>query len=170
MCPQIEEYIKASGISYTFLRPVAFYDNFPVAPSFLRFLAVGAFFALAGWKPVQFIACADIGIFAAKALLEPTSDTYRNTSLDLTAGEFDLEDARRAYAAAQGGRVPWFASYFPSQLVYIIPYDFKQMMLYFRNHGYQATQKDVEALKRIHPGLLSFEDWVRQNSDSEKKE
>jgi len=91
-------------------------------------MLIGAFFALSSWKPVQFVAVEDIGIIAAKALLSPNSDTYKNRKIDITAGEYGLTETLDAYEKAQGAR-PWIASLLPTWLVYALPYDFKQMML-----------------------------------------
>jgi len=158
---QVEKHLIASGLSYTILRPVAFMDNFPAEAGFKRFMTVGAFYAFSAWKPYQFIACEDIGIFGAKALLDPINSSFANKTIDLSAGEYTFEQVREAYAKAQG-QIPWFASLFPSQLVYILPYDLKMMMFYFRQGGYPKV--DIPALKRAHPDLLSLEGWVRKNS------
>ena len=90
-------------------------------------MTVGAFYAFSAWKAYQFIACEDIGIFGAKALLDPENSSFANKTIDLSAGEYTFEQVREAYAQAQG-QAPWFASLFPSQLVYILPYDLKMMM------------------------------------------
>jgi hypothetical protein len=145
-------------------------------------MTVGAFYAFSAWKPYQFIACEDIGIFGAKALLDPINSSFANKTIDLSAGEYTFEQVREAYAKAQG-QIPWFASLFPSQLVYILPYDLKMMMFCrhllqvyvtcasadtlstwpdFRQGGYPKV--DIPALKRAHPDLLSLEGWVRKNS------
>lgn len=125
---QIEKHLIASGIPYTILRPVAFMDNFPATPGFQRFMTVGAFYAFTAQKPYQFIACEDIGIFGAKALLDPQSSTFKNQTIDLSTGEYTLPQVRQAFTKAQG-QEPWFASWLPSQMVYLLPYDLKMMML-----------------------------------------
>ena len=74
------------------------------------------------------IAVEDIGIFGSKALLDPEDQRFKNQTIDLSVGEYDHEDIRKAYGKASGG-VPWVATYLPTQLVYLLPYDFKKMML-----------------------------------------
>jgi len=154
---KIERHLKAAGMSYTILRPVAFMDNFPKQAGVFRFMAVGLFFSMAGSKPQQFIAVEDIGIVAGKALSSPDDSTFKNTTIDLSAGEYSLEDVRAAYTKAQG-REPWFAYYAPKMVRNLLPYDFKQMMIYFDQHGYPKT--NIDELRRIHPGLLSFQRWI----------
>jgi uncharacterized protein YbjT (DUF2867 family) len=125
--PQVEQYLHESKLSHTILRPVAFFDNFPLAPSFTRFMAIGAFFSLAGSKPVQFIAVEDIGVIAGKALLNPEAPEFHNKTIPLGAGEYGLGDVERAIEKAQGHR-PWVARYFPKIMRRVIPHDFAEMM------------------------------------------
>lgn len=91
-------------------------------------MAVGAFFALAGGAPVAFISTTDIGVFAAKALLDPKDSRFANTKIDLSVGEYNLDGVSKAIENAQG-YTPWLARYTPKLLRSIIPYDFRQMMI-----------------------------------------
>jgi len=83
-------------------------------------------FAAASWKKIAFIACEDIGVFAAKALLDPSDKRFHNQTIDLSAGEYGIEDVSEAIRKSQG-YVPWLAWYAPSFIRRIMPYDFKQM-------------------------------------------
>lgn len=164
---QIENYLKESGLGYTILRPVAFMDNFPAEPSFVLSLALGAFYAMAGWRDVQLVSCDDIGAVASKALLDPEAKEFKNKTIDLSAGAYTADNALDAYEKVHGAR-PWIASWFPSWFVYLIPYDFKQMMFYFRNPGYPKV--DIQGLKKIQPGLQSMQDYVASKSGKLKQQ
>ena len=83
-------------------------------------------FAAASWKKIAFIACEDIGVFAAKALQNSTDDRFKNKTIDLSAGEYGIEDVSDAIHKSQG-YVPWLAWYAPTLIRKIMPYDFKQM-------------------------------------------
>jgi hypothetical protein len=102
-------------------------DNFPAGPGFVRFLLVGMFFAAAGNKAVGFIATEDIGVFAGKALLKPEDAEFKNTTIDLSAGAYDLNGVSRAIEKAQG-YTPWLARYTPTFVRNLLPHDFKEMM------------------------------------------
>lgn len=104
-------------------------DNFPISPSLTRFLGIGIFYAAAGHKPVHLISVKDIGIIAAKALSHPDDPAFRNTTIDLSAGAYGLEDVRKGYQAAQGGGAPWFASWVPTGVRRLFPHDFREMMI-----------------------------------------
>jgi hypothetical protein len=139
-------------------------------------MIVGMFFSAAGGKSVAFIATEDIGVFAGKALLKPDDPAFKNTKIDLAAGSYDINDVSRAVEKAQG-HTPWFARYTPTAIRNLLPHDFKEMMKcrsgplsfvrcadasVFDNTGYPAI--DVDALRQIHPDLMSFEDWFRKNA------
>ncbi|WRT70446.1 uncharacterized protein IL334_007444 [Kwoniella shivajii] len=157
---KVESSLKASGLSYTILRPAAFMDNFPVNSGFARFMLVGAFYAALGWGKCQLIAVEDIGVFAGKALLNTKDDTYRNKTIDLAAGNYAFEDIRHAILKSQG-YTPWLASLLPTFIRNLLPHDFREMMYFFATEGYPPV--DANKLRSIHPQLLSLEDYFREN-------
>jgi uncharacterized protein YbjT (DUF2867 family) len=59
----IEEYLRSSGISYTILRPVSFYENFPSTSGVNTFFILGLFNAALAGKKLQFVSVRDIGKF-----------------------------------------------------------------------------------------------------------
>jgi hypothetical protein len=90
-------------------------------------MIIGMFFAAAGSKPVAFIATEDIGVFASQALLKPDDSRFKNKTIDLTAGSYDINDVSRAIEKAQG-YTPWLARYTPTAIRNLLPHDFKMMM------------------------------------------
>ena len=88
---------------------------------------VGLLFAAAGFKSLQFIAVEDIGVFGGKALLSPEESDFKNTTIDLSVGDYTLQDVRTAITNAQGGEQPWVVR-FPTFIRRLLPYDFRQMM------------------------------------------
>jgi len=140
-------------------------------------MIIGMFFAAAGSKPVAFIATEDIGVFAGKALLQPEDPRFSNKTIDLAAGSYDIDGVSRAIEKSQG-HTPWLARYTPTAIRNLLPHDFKEMMKCkstFHSHpdqllitpvfdetGYPAN--DIDALRQIHPDLMSFEDWFRKNA------
>ncbi|TYJ52564.1 hypothetical protein B9479_006814 [Cryptococcus floricola] len=162
----VEQYLVSSGIPFTILRPVAFMDNFPTEAGLTRFFVTGLFFSSFGLQKVDLISTSDIGVFAGKALLDPEGPHFRNRILQLSAGTYGLDDFTRAIEKVQG-HTPWFARYGTRWVRSAMPFDFKQMFTFFDDTGYKPT--DVGELRRIHPGLLSLEDWFRENTPQDKK-
>lgn len=158
---KVERSLQASGMSYTILRPVAFMDNFPVAPGFARFMVVGMFYAAIGGRKCQLISVKDIGTFGGMALLDPDSSHFHNAILDLSGGNYDISDVRHAVYAAQAGGQPWFATYTPKLVRRLLPYDFRQMMIYLERVGYPDI--DTAKLREIYPDLMTLEQYFRQD-------
>lgn len=91
-------------------------------------MIIGVFFAIAGGVPVSFISTTDIGVFAAKALLDLQDSKFKNKKIDLAAGDYDLDGVSRAIEKSQG-YAPWLARYTPKMLRSVIPHDFREMMI-----------------------------------------
>ncbi len=88
-------------MSWTILRPTTFMDN--LTPTF-----EGKVFATL-WKgvgstPVQLVAAADIGHFAAAALLSPA--TYSGRSVGIAGDELNFKDAARIFKGTVGVELP----------------------------------------------------------------
>lgn len=179
---EIEQRISKRAFAYsTILRPVAFCDNFPKQSSFASFMTLGLFGAALRGKSLQLVAVRDIGIYAARALLEP--DVYSKKSpIALAGDELTVEQMQDAYANVQGGKRPWKA-WLPSWILYLLPFDIRAMFQvrpipslfrdaitdndepqWFYTDGYTAN---ISALKSEHAGLLTFEGWLREQNKAD---
>jgi hypothetical protein len=143
---QVEEYLRASGLpSYTILRPVSFYENFPSRSGITTFFAFGMFGAALAGKKLQFVSVRDIGkccslhlapecvlitslfrtgYFAAKALEGP--EKYSNRTIPLAGDDLSIPEVQDAYQRANGVR-PWKAPV-PGVVVQWLPYGFRKML------------------------------------------
>ncbi|GAA5880019.1 hypothetical protein JCM8547_004850 [Rhodosporidiobolus lusitaniae] len=157
---KVEEAIKASGIPHTVIAPVAFYDNFPKSSGFPTFAAMGLFDAALYGKKLQMVAADDIGMVAAQAFANPSA--YSGRHIKLAGDDLSMEEVRQAYQRVENKSV-WKA-WMPGFVINLLPYDFKQMMLMFRDKGYSA---DVQALRKEYPGLRTFEQWLREGRKAE---
>jgi NADH dehydrogenase len=82
---QIEEYLKASGLSYTILRPSAFMETHAHLLNGMSILTRGKTSLLGnGTKPRNFIAVRDVAHFAVLALTDPK---LKNRTLELGGPE-----------------------------------------------------------------------------------
>jgi uncharacterized protein YbjT (DUF2867 family) len=151
---EIEQHVQALGLPYTILRPVAFMENY-----FWQRAAItnGTF---SGWglrpdKGIQLIAVEDIGVFVEMALANPAE--YLGRTIELAGDELTepqivatlgkvigrpVQLARRS--APEGGQPT------PEQMA---------MFQFFNGQGYDA---DIPALRKTHPGLRTFEQWLRE--------
>ncbi|KAF3922089.1 hypothetical protein ABW20_dc0109188 [Dactylellina cionopaga] len=154
---EVEKYLIDSGISYMILRPVAFMDNFPEG-GMGRFITLGIFKAFLQGKKVQLTSVKDIGAVAAKAALDP--ENWKGKEVELAGDDKNVGELLDVYEKVQGSR-PW-AAWLPYFILgWMLPMDTFLMFKFFYDDGYRA---DIPGLKKIHPELQSFEDFVREQS------
>jgi uncharacterized protein YbjT (DUF2867 family) len=153
---RIEQHIAKLGLPATILRPVAFMENFATS-AFPLAMFFGMMRATMGaTRKLQLIAVSDIGWFAARALESP--EQYKDRKIAIAGDELNLAEILAAYRRVVGKApavvpVPGFAPRL------MLPKDMYLMLRWFGAAGYSA---DIAAVRREHPGLLTFEAWLRQ--------
>lgn len=158
---KIEDYVLENKIPYTFLRPASFMDNigmdfFPIKNGIIRgFVAVDA--------KVPYIACADIGVFAGIAFEHP--DKFIGKGINLISDFVSGKDLCSILSALRNGeRFRYKAP--PKFLLRILAREFYLMRSYFEKNGRPPYPKEVfqviEECKRIHPNLLSVEEFLKR--------
>jgi uncharacterized protein YbjT (DUF2867 family) len=150
---EVEEHVRASGVPYTVLRPVFFMQNW----EFMREPILGGTLPqpLDPDKPFQMIDAEDIGIFAAMALADP--DKWIGRDVDLAGDELTMPEIAGTFSRVIGRnvdyvQVPWEG--FEEQM----GEEYTVMYRWFNDYGYEAN---VAALRDEHPGLVSFEQYLR---------
>lgn len=151
----IEQYIHTLDAPYTILRPVFFMDNH----NWSRAYILSGTYTGMGLRPekgVQSIAVEDIGVFAALAFADPKN--YLGKTIELAGDELTETQTAETFAKVIGR---------PVQLVppqpgggWASPEEAAAMFNFFNGEGYDA---DIAALRKLHPGLLRFEEYLRKN-------
>jgi uncharacterized protein YbjT (DUF2867 family) len=106
------------------------------------------------------IAIDDIAWFARHIFDHP--DTWRGRSLKILS-----EALTGPEIAATFERVTGVAAEFsdvPLQSIRAIPavgHDLANMFQFFQEYDVIGRERDIAALRRLHPGLMTFEDWLR---------
>ncbi|RSH94641.1 hypothetical protein EHS25_004445 [Saitozyma podzolica] len=150
----VENHIRTLPITWTFLRPVQFMDNWlPDAPGTLKFgrtvlLKYG--FRTHPERKHQLVSARDIGIAGATALNR--SDVYANKEIPLAGDELTMDELEKVHQEVMGGPVEtsmvalaWFARrYVPIA---------RKVMDFFDEQGYHV---DVAKLRDEFPGLEDF--------------
>ncbi|KAK6073675.1 nucleoside-diphosphate-sugar epimerase family protein [Seiridium cupressi] len=165
----IENYLrdvtsKSQGgqqMSWTILRPVAFMDNLAPGMPTKVFLA-----AMNNWlqgKSTQWIACKDIGVFAAKAFDNP--EDWSKRAVGLAGDELTVDQMNSAFEKATGSPVPMAFWFLGSFLTYMVT-ELRLMIGWFADEGYKASIKQRQA---DYPQLLTLEQWLKEESDFAKK-
>jgi uncharacterized protein YbjT (DUF2867 family) len=153
-------------MTYTILRPVAFFEN--LTPDF-----IGKGFS-AMWKqlppkapPLQLVATRDIGIFAAQAFSQIGSstttvpETYRNTVISLAGDALSHEDADKVFRSAFAGRPMPTTFGLVATLLRTMFVELGSMFTWFGEVGYGA---DIERCRALNPRMQNFEAWLKEES------
>ncbi|KAL4886411.1 hypothetical protein BJY04DRAFT_213179 [Aspergillus karnatakaensis] len=150
------EKTKGTGMQYTILRPVAFYEN--LTPDFFGKVFTTSFKSALKGAPLQLIGVSDIGAVAAEVFTNPEEWSGRAISLagdELTYTQF-AETFRRKTGEELTGTFRIAAS-----LLMAMMKDFGYMFRWFHDEGYKA---DVEEVRRVLPGVKDFGSWLESDS------
>lgn len=142
---------RATGLSLTMLRPGAFMENTFDSPRELQGGRLVS--ALAGESFEPLIAVADIGAFAAIAFDDP--ERHRGQSYDLAGDNLTQLGKAALIGRLVGREVPYER----------IPIEQVREFSPSTATALEAIDKtplevDIEGLRAIHPGLLTFEQWM----------
>jgi uncharacterized protein YbjT (DUF2867 family) len=151
---QIEQYIQSLGVPYTILRPVVFMDNYNWSRAYLlngTFTGMG----LRPEKEIQMVAVEDIGAFAALAFAN--RDQYLGKTLELAGDALTEAQIAETFTKVIGRLVNLTP---PSGGGWGDPEERAAGFNFFNGKAYDA---DIPALRKLHPGLLTFEQWLRKN-------
>lgn len=161
----IDQHIRGLGIPATLLRPVSFMENF--LDSAQTIAADGTVANLAAPdQSRQFIAVDDIGAFAALAFGDPAS--YLGTTLELAGDELTYREAAAKIGRALARQVT-YRQLPPGALIQALGEKFADdvhhVIAYHRTpHGERPA--DIRALRARHPGLMSFDAWLRRTGQA----
>jgi uncharacterized protein YbjT (DUF2867 family) len=150
----IEQYIHTLDVPYTILRPVAFMDNH----NWSRAYILSGTYTGMGLRPekgVQSIAVEDIGVFAALAFANPQD--FLGKTIELAGDELTEAQTAEVFSKVIGRPVHLAA---PSGGRRASEEEMVAMFNFFNGQGYDA---DIAALRKLHPGLLTFEQYLRRN-------
>ncbi|ORY47183.1 hypothetical protein BCR35DRAFT_310937 [Leucosporidium creatinivorum] len=153
---EIEEAVKASGLGYAILHPVAFFENFRKEEGWERWLYLGLFEAALKGRKMQMVSTTDIAHFATKAIENPKEIDGR--VIPIAGDDLTIEEACKIYGKVQGGTKVSRAPRWISRIVLaLLPADLRQLLFWFGEVGYKV---DLGAVRKEHEGVRSFEDWL----------
>jgi uncharacterized protein YbjT (DUF2867 family) len=151
---QIEQYIHSLGVPYTILRPVFFMENHNWSRAYIlngTFTGLG----LRPEKEIQSIALEDIGVFAVLAFAN--RDEYLGKTIELAGDALTEAQIAETFIKVVGRPVNLTP---PSGGGWGDPEEGAAAFNFFNGEGYDA---DIPALRKLHTGLLTLEQWLRKN-------
>jgi uncharacterized protein YbjT (DUF2867 family) len=148
---EAERAIRDSGVSLTVLRPTAFMEN--TFDSF-RELQNGALVSTLWAETYEpMIAASDIAAFAAIAFTDP--ERHQGKVYELAGDDLTQADKAALIGRVVGREVP-YVGITVEQIAQESPTTAKMIALINENR----IPVDIASLRAIHPGLLTFEQWM----------
>ena len=150
----IEQHIEALGLPATILRPVGFMDNNQYQRDAILSGTLPTW-GIAPGRKVQIVAVDDIGAVAAIAFERP--DEFIGQAIELAGDDLTEDEMAAVFSRVTGRTVtvdrsqPEGAPEPDAEMV--------AMIKWFNEHGFQA---DIDALRKIHPGLKNLETWANE--------
>ncbi|KAK9238651.1 hypothetical protein V1525DRAFT_101290 [Lipomyces kononenkoae] len=155
----LKESARANSMTWTILRPVAFFEN--LTHDFAGRLFAEAWKShLPAQKKLQLVATEDIGHFASQALAYP--DIWSGRALSIASDELTYAEANEIFKSVTGTSTGmpttnWVIVWAVVNMVK----ELRTMFKFFAKEGYAA---DIEALRKMYPQLHDFKAWLRQSS------
>ncbi|MFE3060641.1 NmrA/HSCARG family protein [Nocardia sp. NPDC059239] len=155
---EIEQYIAASGISATVLRPSSFMENLITQSATVGIRDGALRTAAAPHVRQQFIALDDIGAFTALALRNP--DNYQGRTLELVGDVLTPPEVAAHASAVVGREVPYIQR--SIEELRSINEGFARAYELFNSGDGSVPYVDIDELRSLHPGLLSMRNWLQR--------
>lgn len=155
---QVEQHLRMLGVPSTVLRLTTFMDNFATVqqPQIVDGELVVRI-ALRPTTPMQMVATADIGVFAADAFERP--EQHVGKAIALAGDELTGPQIAQVFREALG-RPARFEQQ-PMDEIRGFSEDLALMYEWLDDYGYRA---DIAALRRRHPELRTLRDWLTQTA------
>jgi uncharacterized protein YbjT (DUF2867 family) len=156
---------QGSDMTWTVLRPVAFFDN--LMPNFFGKVFTTSWLMRLGEsaKKLQLIATSDIGGFAAQAFIKADDEEYKNKSISLAGDELTFSEMKAIFEKKTGEPLPstyaWIAG-----LIQWLAKDFGYMMKWMRTDGFGVN---VAGMRKSNPEMKDFETWLDTESAWKKR-
>ena len=153
----VEQYIHSLELPYTILRPAAFFENF----NWERASILNGTFNALGLRPEkgrQLIAVEDIAVFVELAFANPKQ--YLGKTIELAGDELTEAQTAETFAKVIGRPVKLVMPTEGRGNGRRSEEEMTAMFNFFNGEGYDA---DIQALRKLHPGLLTLEQYLRKN-------
>ncbi|RKG96922.1 NmrA/HSCARG family protein [Corallococcus carmarthensis] len=159
---RIEEHVRTSGLRATIVRPGTFMElllepHFGLRPGGLQFFVHPD-------QSMQFIAGEDIGVLAARVFADPR--THVGTTLELAGDSLTGNALAEKISRATGTSITY--SRFPPEVLEANP--LLRKLVKMIDDGWAAESADIPALRRLAPGLLTFDSWLERGGAAALRE
>jgi uncharacterized protein YbjT (DUF2867 family) len=157
-----EARLKASGIPFFSVRPVAFMENIELPGS-----SVEEGFVPGLVNPdikLDLVACEDIAEVVALGFDDPAK--YKNTVLEIAGDSLTGPEMSEIMTKVRGNVTKFKYSQAPMGILKFVMPELYIMGKWFNEVGYHV---DIENVKKTHPKVMNFESWLIKNGYATKK-
>jgi uncharacterized protein YbjT (DUF2867 family) len=150
---------KNSNMTWTVLRPVAFFDN--LMPNLFGKVFTSSWLMRLGEKDkkMHLIATSDVGVFGAQAFLNADSAEFKNKSISLASDELTFDEMKAIFEKKTGQMLPMTYA-FVAAIIQWLSKDFGYMMKWMRTDGFEV---DLAEIKK-KADVKDFETWLETES------
>lgn len=145
-------------LTYTFLRPVAFFEN--LTPDFLGKAFVSMWRLNGNDNKLQLVNTTDVGKIAAQAFLHASEPEYRDKAISLAGDELTPWELERILKEETTKDVPATFGFVGRVLRYMLN-DMGIMLAWFKNTGFGVH---IGGLRQRYPFLTDFRTWLKTES------
>lgn len=156
---KIEAHIKASGMSYTILRPSSLYENMLLPQVKSRILKGKLVLPTLKHTVQQFISSEDVGKIATTVF--SNSGKYRGITMNLAAEQMDGDELATIFSRVMGREIKF--QQLPGFITRLVMGRDLAKMFRWINNNDSCFVKDMQAFKNEFPGMLSIEEWIRMH-------
>jgi len=156
---KIEDHIRASGLSYTILRPSSLYENMLIPQIKSRILKGKLVLPTHKTTVQQFLSSEDVGKIATTVFSNP--EKYKGLTINLAAEQMNGEQLASTYSKVMGREIKF--QQLPMLITRLVMGRDLTKMFRWVNNNNSCFVKDLQAFKNEFPGMLSLEDWIRMH-------
>ena len=156
---KIENHIKASGISYTILRPSSLFENMLIPQVKNRILKGKLVLPTYKTTVQQFISSDDVGKIATTVFSNPNK--YKGLTINLATEQMNGEQLATTFSKVMGREIKF--QQLPMFLTRLVMGRDLTKMFRWINNNDSCFVKDMQAFKNEFPGMLSLEEWIRSH-------
>ncbi|KAH7222545.1 uncharacterized protein BKA55DRAFT_584675 [Fusarium redolens] len=154
---RLRELCEENNKQWTILRPTGFMDSYN--PGFFGQMMASLWAkGMPRDRKMQLVSTHDIGVFAAKALLNP--EAWAGKALALAGDELSFSELQEIFREVVGEELPQTYKVVAYPVLWMVK-DASKSFEWFRDAGWKA---DITALREQEPGLQSFAAWLRESS------
>jgi uncharacterized protein YbjT (DUF2867 family) len=154
---EIELHLQGSGLASTILRPVFYMYNFDAGQMKKSIIDNGLLrLAIKPGRKLQMLAPEDMAAFVSLAFENPSY--YVGMEIELAGDELTMTEAAGVMSETVGRTVAYAEQ--PIDELRKASEDMALMFEWFNKERFKA---DIDALRKLNPGLIDLKSWLRQH-------